>query len=142
MLVTRHRTLIRTMLVAATAMLLSGCMTPKLVISSTTVIGLDATVNTARTAGHVQLGYDRYFVTWIPQTVPEIDHVDGVDIKGQEAMSSLNCTDVTVSGLTLTKFDESLATGRAARLFASRLIQDDKSIYFTCFPPAPSGGTK
>jgi hypothetical protein len=105
----------------------------KLYISSTTVLGLDASVNTARTAGHVQLGYDRHFVTWVPQTVSK-------EKGAREVMSALNCTEVVVSGLTLTKFDESLATGTAAILFAQKIAESQNSTpYFECFTDQQAG---
>ncbi len=114
---------------------LAACMgmQEKLYISSTTVLGLDASVNTARTAGHVQLGYDRYFVTWVPQTVTK-------EKGAREVMSALNCTEVVVSGLTLTKFDESLATGTAAILFAKKIASTQSNTsYFECFTDQQSG---
>ena len=55
------------------ALQLAACTQDRLYVSSTTVLGLDASVNTARTAGRVQFGYDRYFVTWVPQTVEQTD---------------------------------------------------------------------
>lgn len=75
-----------TALAAVLALQLASCAQGKLYISSTTVLGLDASVNTARTAGHIQFGYDRYFVTWVPQTVKQ-------DGDAREVMSALNCTE-------------------------------------------------
>lgn len=114
---------------------LTACMgmQDRLYISSTTVLGLDASVNTARTAGRVQLGYDRYFVTWVPQMAPEGN-------APPEVMSALNCTEVTVNGLTLTGFEESLATGEAAIQFAKALANEEqtgKKAYFHCFTDQP-----
>lgn len=108
------------------ALQLAACTQDRLYVSSTTVLGLDASVNTARTAGRVQLGYDRYFVTWVPQTVEQTDG-------GREVMSALNCTEIIVSGLALKKFDESLATGIAATNFAKQLNEESAAKYFDCF---------
>ena len=105
---------------------LAACTQDRLYVSSTTVLGLDASVNTARTAGRVQFGYDRYFVTWVPQTVEQTDG-------GREVMSALNCTEIIVSGLALKKFDESLATGIAATNFAKQLKEESAAKYFDCF---------
>ena len=105
---------------------LAACTQDRLYVSLTTVLGLDASVNTARTTGRVQLGYDRYFVTWVPQTVEQMDG-------GREVMSALNCTEIIVSGLALKKFDESLATGIAATNFAKQLNEESAAKYFDCF---------
>jgi hypothetical protein len=115
-------------LAVAGSLSLAGCAAApdRLYISSTTLLGLDASVNTARTAGHVQFGYDRYFVTWVPQSVKDGD--------GHEVMSALNCTHVVVGGLMLKKFEESLATGKAALNFANAV--DGDSEFFDCFRPA------
>jgi hypothetical protein len=116
-------------LAAVLALHVAACagVQEKLYISSTTVLGLDASINTARTAGHIQFGYDRYFVTWVPQTVKR-------DGDAREVMSALNCTEVTVGDLALKKFEESLATGVAATHFARQLEEDASSnSYFECF---------
>ncbi len=115
-----------TALAGALALQLAACTQDRLYVSSTTVLGLDASVNTARSAGRVQFGYDRYFVTWVPQTVEQKDG-------GREVMSALNCTEVVVSGLALKKFDESLATGIAATNFAKHLKDERAAAYFDCF---------
>lgn len=132
MLAHRHpRRRLGAALAAVLALQLAACAQDRLYISSTTVLGLDASVNTARTAGRVQFGYDRYFVTWIPQTVSQDDKEKE---KAREAMSALNCTQATVGNLSLKKFEESLATGVAATHFAAQLAKDrDGSPYFECF---------
>jgi hypothetical protein len=110
----------------------SGCAGDRLLISSSTVIGIDANLDTTRTAGRVQIGFDRYFVAWLPQTVQESG--------GVEAMSALNCTDVIYGTLTIKKFDESLATGRAAVLFAKAIANSQvDAALFDCFASAPGG---
>ncbi|MGH8655870.1 MAG: hypothetical protein ACREYE_28465 [Gammaproteobacteria bacterium] len=117
-----------TALAAVLALQLAACAgtQEKLYISSTTVLKLDASVNTARTAGHIQFSYDRYFVTWVPQSVKQ----DGGAL---EVMSALNCTEVTVGDLTLKKFEESLATGVAATKFARQLKDASGNPWFECF---------
>ncbi len=99
----------------------------QLFISSTTIVGIDASVDTTRQSGRVQIGYDRYFLTWIPQVVRQEDN-------GIEVMSALNCTKMEVGSLALRKFDESLATGVAAQKFSPRLAESGPgSRYFDCF---------
>jgi hypothetical protein len=130
MLAYRHpRRRLGAAIAAVLALQLAACagVQEKLYISSTTTLGLDASVNTARTAGHLQFGYDRYFVTWVPQTVRQ-------EGDAHEVMSALNCTEVTVGNLTLKKFEESLATGVAATNFARQLAKDrGGDQYFECF---------
>lgn len=116
-------------LTAVLALPLAACFEAqeKLYVSSTTVLGLDASVNTARTSSRIQLGYDRYFVTWVPQAVTQED-------AGVEVMSALNCTEVAVGSLALKKFDESLATGLAAKNFSKQLTGNGAgNRYFDCF---------
>ena len=113
--------------------ILAGCAgeQKKLYISSDTILGLDASVNTVRESGSVRIGYDRYFLTWVPQSVP-----DEQDPDAREVMSALNCTRVTIGDLVLKEFQESLATGRAAREFIQNA--DTQHKYFACF----DGGSK
>ena len=127
------RECLRTALASVLALCLAACAgsPEKLYISSTTMLGLDASVNTARTSGRIQFGYDRYFVTWVPQSVAE----DGT---AREVMSALNCTEVTVGDLSLKKFEESLATGVAAQKFAAQLAKGDNP-YFDCFSKKKQG---
>jgi hypothetical protein len=130
MLANRHsRQRFVTALAAVLVLPLAACpeAQEQLYISSNTVLGVDASVNTARTSGRVQLGYDRYFVTWVPQTVKQ-------DGEAREVMSALNCTEVTFGSLALLGFEESLATGVAAQNFSRQLAADATgNAYFECF---------
>jgi hypothetical protein len=124
-------------LAAALALPLAACTEAqeKLYLSSTTVLGIDASVNTTRQSGRVQIGYDRYFVTWVPQGV-QAD-------RGTEIMAALNCTKVVVGSLALRRFDESLATGEAAKKFAKQLSESaPSSDYFDCFKPKSAEATR
>lgn len=95
-------------------MLLCGCQPPtNLYVAATTVVGVNAAVNTEQTAGHLKIGYDRDFVTVVPRSVA----VPGHD-QQREVMAALSCSEVEVTGIFLTGFKEYLATGQAARNYA------------------------
>ena len=87
--------------------LLWGCEPTQLYVGATTVVGLNAAMNTEQTAGHLKIGYDRTFVTVVPKSVP-------VPEGGREAMAVLSCSDLEVTGIFITGFREYLATGKAA----------------------------
>lgn len=112
----------------ALVLAIGGCG-DQLYVGSDTVLGIAVGYNSAREAGRIDIGYDRHFVTWIPQSVPQEE--------GEEAMSVLGCTQVKIGNLNLQKFQESLATGKAAAKFAEAL-KDDSS-YFSCFQPTRKG---
>lgn len=114
---------------------LGGCSGDKLYIGSDTVLGIAIGYNTAREAARVDIGYDRHFVTWIPRSVAEAD--DGGS-KVKEAMSVLGCTNLQIGNLSLQGFEESLATGVAARTFAKKI---NESNYFRCFASQQGGGS-
>lgn len=125
--------LARLLLIGAILMptFLVGCtdVGQRLYISSNTVVGLDVIINTARNSGRVQFGYDRYFVTWVPQSVP-VPNEPGA----KEVMAALNCTELTVGDLAIKKFEESLATGVAAEKFAEMMGKSEKPVHlFECF---------
>ena len=105
---------------------LGGC-SDQLYVGSDTVLGIAVGYNAAREAGRVDIGYDRHFVTWIPQSVTAPDSVP----PGREVMSVIGCTELNVGSLSLQGFHESLAIGKAAEAFAARL--KDSAAYFPCF---------
>lgn len=124
-------------LVLASVLLLAGCDSNQLYIAHDTVLGLNANVNQARTSGKLLFGYDRQFSILIPKSV-EVENEDlgTSDGKGREAMAVLSCSEVGVDGITLTRFVEHLATGRAARNFARALADDPNTVnlgFFNCF---------
>lgn len=114
-------------------MLLAGCenMSNQLYIANTTKLGINASLNTTRQAGSIGLGYDRYFVAWVPRSVEQTE-----DGQAKDVMSVLACSRLVVNGLNIDEFDESLATGQAAVTFAEELKKDAsiaKTDYFRCF---------
>lgn len=102
------------------AALLAGCEPTHLYVTSATVVGVDAGVNTQQTAGHLIVGYDRKFAAVVPKSVQRADG------KGKEAMAALSCTETEVTGIFLTGFTEYLATGDAAKQFAENLGRPDR----------------
>ncbi len=120
----------------------------QLYIANTTKLGINASLNTTRQAGSIGLGYDRYFVTWVPRSVdrsdasPDADPAVGAT---RDVMSVLACSRLEVDGLNIKEFDETLATGEAARIFAAALKDEHSSAitdYFRCFqaPQNPGAG--
>jgi hypothetical protein len=106
----------------------------KLYISSTTVLG------SGRQRQH--RAYRWPCSTRLRSPLRNLGAANGEQRKGRrgEVMSALNCTEVVVSGLTLTKFDESLATGTAAILFAQKIAESQNSTpYFECFTDQQAG---
>ena len=114
-----------------------GC-TDQLYVGSDTVLGIAVGYNTAREAGRIDIGYDRHFVTWVPQSVAVQDTATpGPKERSQErsqereAMSVIGCTELKIGSLSLQGFHESLAIGKAAEAFAAKLR--DSAAYFPCF---------
>lgn len=121
---------------------LAGCENAgsQLYVAYDMKLGLDASLNTAMNAGSVGLGYDRRFVTWVPRSVEEDPGQPVVNSDktppAKDVMAVLACTKLKVGFLTLDWYDESLATGRAARLFAEALNKNQAKViddYFACF---------
>jgi hypothetical protein len=136
--------------VALLVLMLAGCTNwgEQLYLAHDTKIGLDASINTATTSGSVVLGYDRRFITFVPRSVEieeqetelvgsngesgETDrnteeiggNAEDTRTKAREIMSVMACSNLSVSLFTIDYYDESLATGRAAVLFARALAQD------------------
>ena len=127
----RYRT---ALLSAGMVTLLGGCDANQLYMGSRTVVGVNAAVNVEQNNGWVVVGYDRTFATLIPRSVDK-DPEPGKPAK-QDAMTSLACSSLGVSGVTV-KYFESIATGEAAEKFAKALKEekDTKPVkdFFECF---------
>lgn len=111
----------------------------QLYIAHDTKLGIDASVNTATSSGTIDLGYDRRFVTWVPRSV---DIKDGDDENAKDVMSVLACSELRVGIVSIDYYDESLATGRAAVIFAEGIAEKRKEIaedYFECFTKPKQG---
>lgn len=130
---------------AATA--LAGCDANQLYIGSRTVVGVNAAVNPEMTNGSLIVGYDRTFAAVIPRSAVE-DQRDprdqtvqtGQTIQKQDAMTALGCSTLLVKGITIRRFTESIATGKAAQTFAEALKHSDpKPVkdFFDCFKDKP-----
>ena len=116
---------------------LTACEPNQLYLVSHTVVGINAGVNPEQTTGTLLIGYDRAFATVIPRSVATT--TDGVTTR--DAMSSLVCSNLTVEGITIRRYTESIATGIAAKKFAAHL-KDSKTPskvkdFFDCFKDDP-----
>ncbi len=136
----------QSILLLAAPLLLAGCEAQQLYVTSQTVIGINASLNEARTAGKLVIGYDRDFAVIIPKSVDRVliaeePTVDGtkknVAIQYRDAMSAMSCTEMEVNGIFMTRFTESMATGYAARNFAGQLAKTGNEQkareFFACF---------
>ena len=97
-------------------------------MTSHTVVGVNGAVNPEQTSGWLVVGYDRTFATVIPRTGPNGQKGD--------AMSALACSRLATNGITIKRFTESIATGEAAKKFATNLDNTDtRSVkdFFDCF---------
>ena len=133
---------------ALALVLLAGCEPNQLYMASHTVVGINAAVNPEQTTGSLLIGYDRSFATVIPRSV-ETTATDGTQTR--DAMSALVCSNLSVDGITIRRYTESLATGEAAKTFADKLKSDSDrqpgtalaavKDFFDCFKdrkPAPN----
>jgi hypothetical protein len=128
---------------AAVALMLglSACEPTNLYVGSNTIVGLNGSMNTQQTAGHLILGYDRRFAAIVPKSVPTGEG------DGKEAMAVLSCSELKVEGIFLTGFTEYLATGQAALDFSRNVAADENpndgssaamTRFFSCaIPRAP-----
>lgn len=110
---------------------LSGCEPSNLYVAHDTVVGVNAQVSADRQQGRLVIGYDRDFVVLIPKSVdvpPDSDKPG--DLGKQDEMSLLNCTELEVDGIFLTKYADSLASGDAAVEFAGKV--DEATSFFDC----------
>jgi hypothetical protein len=136
---------------ACAVMLLTACEPNQLYLASHTVLGVNAAVNPEQTNGWLIVGYDRTFATVIPRSAPP---PAGADPQTRDAMSVLACSSLSVQGITIKSYTESLATGKAATLFADKLKNGANDVaveqqratlakvkdFFSCFrdKPAPA----
>lgn len=128
---------------AGLATLLAGCDANQLYLGSKTVVGVNAAVSPDQTKGWLVIGYDRTFATVIPRSADEIGEDGKPTTDGRkDAMSALACSSLVVNGLTIKHFEESIATGRAAKTFARNLEKDPAPIkdFFKCFKDKPAAG--
>ncbi len=131
-----------TLLSACALTVLTGCEPNQLYMASHTVVGVNAAVNPDQTSGWLVVGYDRTFATVIPRSAP------GEGDAKRNAMSAIACSRLAVNGITIKKFTESIATGKAAQDFAAQLGdnkagQNNVKDFFSCFKnnPADQGGS-
>ncbi len=115
-------------------LVLGGCANwgEQLYVAHDTKLGIDASINTATTSGSIDLGYDRRFVTFVPRSV----EIEEGDADAREVMSVIACSNLRVGIISIDYYDESMATGRAATLFAEALAKQGKRTaedYFACF---------
>lgn len=110
----------RMVVAAGAALALTACQPTNLYIGSNTIVGVNGSMNTEQTAGHLIVGYDRRFAAIVPKSVPTGEG------EGKEAMAVLSCSELKVQGIFLTGFTEYLATGQAALDF-SRNVAADKT---------------
>jgi hypothetical protein len=101
-------------------LLLSACEPNQLYLSARTVVGINAAVDPEQSNGTLLVGYDRYFATVIPRSVEST----GSSNQTRDAMSALVCSNLTIEGITIRRYTESLATGEAAKTFARNLHSD------------------
>ena len=100
---------------------LAACEPTNLYVGSNTVVGVNGSMNTQQTAGHLIVGYDRRFAAVVPTSVPMEDS------EVEEAMAVLSCSELRVEGIFLTGFTEYLATGQAAKTFARNVAAKDEN---------------
>lgn len=85
------------------AALLVGCESNNVFVAADSTIGVSGSINSAKTSGKLLVGYDRAFIAYVPRKTDTGD-----------ALSTYNCTHFEVTGIQITRFSESLATGDAA----------------------------
>jgi len=121
-------------------LVLAGCQNwgEQLYVAHDTKLGIDASINTATTSGSIDVGYDRRFVTFVPRSV----EIEEGDADAREAMAVIACSNLRVGIISIDYYDESMATGRAAVLFAEALAkkrQETAEDYFACFTKKKPG---
>lgn len=119
-------------LVTIASLLLSACGAKNLYIASRTIIGLNAEMDKEQATGHMKLGYDRDFLVVAPKSVP-------IEGEKYDAMSVYSCSDMEVTGIYLTKFNETLVTGEAAQNIGKTLSKEDA---LHCLPGSDTGSEK
>jgi hypothetical protein len=104
------------LLSACAATVLAACEPNQLYLVSHTVVGVNAQVNPDQTSGTLVVGYDRTFATIMPRSVPN----NG----SQDAMTSVACSSLWVKGITIKRYNESIASGEAADKFSKHLADN------------------
>ena len=120
--------------------MLGGCDANQLYMGSKTVVGVNAAVNPEQNKGWLVVGYDRNFVALIPRSADEKPEPGEADTGKQDAMAALACSRLVVSGISIKYFKESIATGKAAQIFAEKLHEADPQTvkdFFDCFKKKP-----
>lgn len=106
---------------------LAGCgEATNLYVAHNTVVGVNANVSPDRQQGQLLVGYDRDFITIIPKSVD----ADGLAPGEQDVMSLLNCTELEVDGIFLSRYVDVMASGEAAKKLAAALSDGD--VFFDC----------
>lgn len=132
--------LVRSLAFGVITLLAAGCASENVFIAHRTVVGVNAAVDSNQASGHLLVGYDRRFFTVSPTVVGDSARPDEM-----EAMTVLSCSEVEVTGITLTKFNEQIATGRAARELALAIEANKGSdaaakVIFDCWKTKEGGG--
>jgi hypothetical protein len=130
-----QRLVVATGAAVALSVALTACQPTNLYVGSNTVVGVNGSMNTEQTAGHLIVGYDRRFAAIVPKSVPTGEG------DGREAMAVLSCSELRVEGIFLTGFTEYLATGRAARKFAAAVAGTDIEGKPLANPPVNDGSS-
>lgn len=123
-----------------------------LYIASDTHAGIQASLNTARTAGKLSIGWERDFIVLIPRSVDVVKATEDMEKReganaasGQsntddptggkyEAMSVASCTDFDTDGIYITRFEQKLATGYAAHRLMRSMREGEGALFrMGCF---------
>lgn len=136
-----------------------------LYIASDTNAGIQASLNTARTAGKLSVGWERDFVVLIPRSVDVVKATGqmeddeeakpaasqsgvgdeaGDEAGGEfEAMSVASCTDFDTDGIYITRFEQKLATGYAAHKLMKTMSDGEGALFrMGCFVSNSDAETK
>lgn len=122
--------------------LLSACEPNQLYMGSHTVVGINGAINPEQSTGRLIIGYDRDFAAVVPRSAPPAPNSPA---NHRDAMSAIACSDMTVDGIALRRYTESIATGQAASSFATRLAQPQTpqqyalKDFFDCFREQRTG---
>jgi hypothetical protein len=114
-----------------------------------TILGVNAQVDMLRQSGHLVIGYDRDFAAVVPKSVKAKADELAAAGKGpgsqewKDVMALLVCAEVEIDGIDLREYNESIASGPAAKNFAKAVTEGDDSLsrFFKCYEPdAPQKG--
>ena len=116
----------RTLVISALATLaLTGCEARNLYVAHDTVVGLNGRFSENRQAGKLVIGYDREFITLVPKgsdPTPDDSNDD------RDVMSSLGCSYLETSGVSLTRYSDLVMTGKAAKNMAAKITSQSDSL--------------